>query len=295
MTYTERRMRLRRVLQGEACVHPAAVFDPLSARLADEAGYALGVIPGSVAAAVVLGVPDLVLLTLTEFAEQVRRTARYSRLSIIADADHGYGNALNATRAVEELEAAGAAALTLEDTLLPASYGKTKEEMVSTQEMVGKLKAALRARSDPSLVIIGRTNALRSSNVADAVDRLQAYAQAGVDAVMLVGAKNEADVAAVGKAVSVPIVLGVTQFGGALSDTRALAGHGVRIAFQGQLPFLAALRAMQETIQHLASGGSPAVLKDRVASEDFLGQTLRGAEYAQQQQDYLGATPPKRA
>ena len=295
MTPTERRQRLRRILQGDVCVHPAAVFDPLSARFADEAGYAVGVVPGSVAAAVVLGVPDLVLLTLTEFAEQVRRTARYSKLSIIADADHGYGNALNAMRAVEEMEVAGASALSLEDTLLPASYGTSREEMVAIPEMSGKLRAAVRARSDPALVIVARTNALRSSNVADAVERLKAYAQTGVDAVMLVGAKELREVEAVAQAVRLPMVLGATPRGGALEDEQALAQRGVRIAFQGHLPFLASLRAMEETMRHLAGGGSEAALKDRVASDAFLGQTVRRADYSGLQQEYLGAAPPKRA
>ncbi|MSQ26222.1 MAG: oxaloacetate decarboxylase [Dehalococcoidia bacterium] len=295
MTPTERRERLRSILHGDACVHPATVFDPLSAHLADEAGYALGVIPGSVAAAVVLGVPDLVLLTLTEFAEQVRRTARYSRLSIIADADHGYGNALHAMRAVEEMEAAGAAALTLEDTLLPAAYGTAKEEMVPAAEMSGKLRAAVRARSDASLVIVARTNALRSPSLANAVERLKAYEQTGVDAVMLVGVKEMREVEAAARAVRLPMVLGGTPSGGALEDRQALAQHGVRIAFQGHLPFLAALRAMQETMQHLAGGGSPAALKERVASEELLGQTVRRAEYARLQQEHLGAAAAKRA
>lgn len=295
MTPAERRERLRAILRGAECVHPATVFDPLSARLADEAGFALGVIPGSVAAAVVLGAPDLVLLTLTEFAEQVRRTARYSKLSIIADADHGYGNALNAMRAVEEMETAGASAVTLEDTLLPAAYGMAKEEMMSAAEMSGKLRAAVGARSDVSLVIVARTNALRTSNLGDAVERLKAYEQTGVDAVMLVGAKEMREVEAVAKAVRLPMVLGGTPSGGALEDREALAQLGVRVAFQGHLPFLAALRAMQETMQHLASGGSPAALKDKVASEEFLGSTVRRGEYARLQQEYLGAAAPKRA
>ncbi len=170
----EQRQRLRAILQADACVHPSTVWDPISARLAEMAGYDLAVLPGSLAAAAILGVPDLILITLTEFAEQARRVARYSNLALIADADHGYGNALNAQRTIEELEAAGVAGLTLEDTLLPAPYNPS-EPMISIPEMNARLRAALEARRDPSLVIVARTNALNVSTVDDAIERLTAY------------------------------------------------------------------------------------------------------------------------
>ena len=119
MLLSERRERYRRVLAGDACVYPASVFDPMSARMAESLGYDVGMLAGSIASATVLGAPDLVVLTLTEFAEQIRRITRASSLSLMVDADHGYGNALNVMRTVEELETAGVAALTIEDTLLP--------------------------------------------------------------------------------------------------------------------------------------------------------------------------------
>ena len=154
-----------------------------TARIAEVAGYDLAVLPGSLASAAVLGVPDLIVLTLTEFAEQARRIARYSQLALIADADHGYGNALNVQRTVEELENAGVAGLTLEDTRLPAAFG-TAEPMVSIPEMTARLRAAVAARRDPDLVLIGRTNAFNVSGTEDAVARLTAYAATGVDAVI---------------------------------------------------------------------------------------------------------------
>ena len=291
MTPTERRRRIRRILAGKVCVHPACVFDPVSARLADDVGYDLGVLPGSLAAATVLGVPDLVLLTLTEFAEQARRITRYSRLSLIADADHGYGNALNAMRTVEELETAGVAALTLEDTILPDQFGAGNgaEGMVSAAEMAGKLKAAVRARTDPSLVIVARTSALRSSNRADCVERLKAYAQTGVDAAMVVGVKSIEDLEAVHAAVSLPLIIGNVAAGAAapLHDRAALAALGVRIVFQGQLPYLAMIKAGRDTMRHLKDGGDPAALRDRVASDELLADTIRRRDYAQWKKDFL--------
>ena len=119
MLLPERRKRYRQVLEGNACVHPASVFDAMSARIATSLGFEVGMFAGSIGSGTVLGAPDLVVLTLTEFAEQIRRIARGSDLPLMVDADHGYGNALRVMRTVEELETSGVAALTIEDTVLP--------------------------------------------------------------------------------------------------------------------------------------------------------------------------------
>ena len=111
MNHSEQRKRLRAVLAGSKCLSPASVFDPLSARVAEAVGYEIGMLAGSVASNTTLAAPDLIVLTLTEFADQIRRIMRVSRLSLIVDADHGYGNALNVMRTIEELEHAGVSAL----------------------------------------------------------------------------------------------------------------------------------------------------------------------------------------
>ena len=128
LTATERRKRLRLVFEGDACLHPASVFDPLSARAAEDLGFELGMLAGSVASLVVLGAPDWTLITLSELAGLVSRISRASDLPLLADADHGYGNALNVMRTVEELEQSGAAALSIEDSVLPTGYGETTSD-----------------------------------------------------------------------------------------------------------------------------------------------------------------------
>ena len=117
--------RFRRYLIGNEIGYPVSVFDPVSARIARHLGAELGILGGSVASAAVLAAPDLIVLTLSELADQVRRITRAADVSLMVDADHGYGNALNVIRTVQELEAAGAAALTIEDTLLPTPFGET--------------------------------------------------------------------------------------------------------------------------------------------------------------------------
>ena len=151
MNNTEKRQVFRRMLAGNECVHPASVYDAMSARIADSLGFEIGMLAGSVASMAVLGAPDLVVLTLTEFAGLVRRITKASELSLLVDADHGYGNALNVLRTAEELDAAGVAALTIEDTVLPIASRQEREgEAISTGGMRGDLKAAPAARRAPA-------------------------------------------------------------------------------------------------------------------------------------------------
>ena len=210
MNYTEQRQYYRSLLNGTACVSPASVYDPLSARVAESVGYRLAILAGSVASQTTIAAPDIVLLTLTELADQVRRIMRTSTLSLMVDADHGFGNALNVMRTVQELEHAGAAACSIEDTVLPASYGAPtdSEELISTEEMVGKLRAALAARTDPTFVVLGRTSALRAGDTEGAIARAKAYAATGVDAIFLVGARSLDQIAAVHQASGLPVVIG---------------------------------------------------------------------------------------
>jgi oxaloacetate decarboxylase len=285
MLLTDRRKQYRRVLEGQACVHPASVFDAMSARMAESLGFEVGMFAGSIASATVLGAPDLVVLTLTEFAEQIRRIARGSDLPLMVDADHGYGNALNVMRTVEELETAGVAALTIEDTVLPTPFGAQSEGLVSVEEMLGKLRGAVAARQDPSLVIIGRTTALRAGGIAETEKRVRAYQDAGVDAIFLVGATKREEVEAIRRATRLPLMLGGAT--PALSDRAYLASHGVRIALQGHHPFYAAAKAVYDTLKYLREGGAPAGLKDRVASEALLNVALKQEEYKRRQAAHL--------
>src|SRR5215472_12863403 len=160
MHWTDRRRRFRAILKGDRCYHPASVFDPPSARIAQDLGFEVGMFAGSTASLTVLGAPDLILITLSEFAGQAYRINRAFDLPLLVDADHGYGNALNVMRTVQELESVGVAALTIEDTVLPRPYGPGGRGLTSIEEGVGRMRAALAARQDPDLVIVGRTIAM---------------------------------------------------------------------------------------------------------------------------------------
>ena len=285
MLLAERRRRYRQVLDGQTCVHPASVFDAMSARMAASLGFEVGMFSGSIGSATVLGAPDLVVLTLTEFAEQLRRIARGSDLPLMVDADHGYGNALNVMRTVEELETSGVAALTIEDTVLPAPFRGHDEGLVSTDEMLGKLRAAVSARQDPTLTILGRTSALRRGGIAEAEKRVKAYQDTGIDGIFFAGATTREEIEAMHRATTLPLLLGSTP--AALADREFLAANGVRIALQGHHPFYAAAKAVYDTLKYLREGGAPGGLKDRVASDELLRVALRQDDYKRWQADFM--------
>jgi oxaloacetate decarboxylase len=287
MRWTEQRERLRAILEDKACIHPASVFDPVSARIAEDLGFELGMFAGSIASLAVLGAPDQTLITLTEFAEQAHRVCRAGKLPLLVDADHGYGNALNVMRTVEELETAGIAALTIEDTVLPQAYGAGGAvKLTSIEEGVGKMKAALAARRDPRLAIVGRTSAMAASGLEDALARGRAYAAAGVDALFFLGVRTRAQLEALAAECRIPIVLG--GVGADLNDREFLAAHGVRISLQGHQPFMAAVAAVRETMKALREGTLPAKLAN-LASAQLMQQVSRDADYARWGESFLGS------
>jgi oxaloacetate decarboxylase len=288
MTFRQRREKLRSILAGPSCIRPGSVYDAISIRIAEDLGFDIGMFGGSVASLAVLGDPDMTLITLTELAEQMRRMSRAASLPVLVDADHGYGNALNVRRTVQELEAAGAAGLTIEDTLLPQAFGEAKTQLISLDEGVGKMKAALDGRGDPSLVIMGRTGAASINSLADAIERARAYDATGVDALFLTGIKSRAELEAISAATQLPIVLGGTPE--ELNDLGLLAQLRVRIALQGHAPIAAATQAVYATLKALRDGGSPKQLQG-LASSELTGRVTRNAEMKAHSADFLGLQP----
>ena len=285
MHWTDRRKKFRAVLAGARCVHPGSVFDPMSARIAEDLGFEVGMLAGSTASMTVLGAPDLIVLTLSEFAQQCYRICRAGNLPLLVDADHGYGNALHVKRTVEELETAGVAALTIEDTLLPTAFGSLKPQLISIDEGVGKMRAALAGRQDPDLVVVGRTGALAMSGLDDTLARVGAYAAAGVDAIFLVGLRTREQLDAVSAAVKIPIFLGNAPAD--LQDLAYLSSRNVRICLQGHLPIMAAVRAVHDTLKALREGTPPAKIGG-IASDELMKQVTRDQSYKRWTKDFLG-------
>jgi carboxyvinyl-carboxyphosphonate phosphorylmutase len=285
MNASQRRERFRRLLAGQACVSPASVHDPLSARLAESAGFELGLFSGSVASAALLAAPDLALHTLSEFADHARRIVRAGTLSLIVDADNGFGNALNVMRTVEELEHAGVSALCVEDTVGPVfASGAPTSKLVSVEEAAGKYCAAIAARSDRALVIAARTRVLTEEGIERAIVRVKAYADAGVDVIWTPEVHSLDEVRAIHDAVGLPIVVGSKHAG--LSHEQ-LAACGVRIALHGHMPIAAAIKAMQDTYRHLADPSRQP--RPAVVSGAEMDRLLDGPGFEQRQDAYLKA------
>jgi carboxyvinyl-carboxyphosphonate phosphorylmutase len=296
MNWSKRRERFRTFLAEGRCVYPASVFDPISAHIAEDLGFEVGIFAGSVCSYTVLGVPDLVLLTLTELASQANRICRAGDLPIMVDAGHGYGNALNVKRTVEEMETAGVCALFIEDTVMPAPFGATKSRnLISVEEGVGKMRAALAGREDPKLVVVGRTKLLSITDDAiiddaiidDVIARAKAYVAAGVDAMFFAGVRTRAQLDAIFSVVKVPIMLGTS--GAELYDCDYLTSRGVRVCLQGHQPFLAAVKATYETLKALRDGTPQAEIKN-VVSTDLLRRITRASEYDRMSKDFLSLT-----
>ena len=241
---------------------------------------------GSVASLTVLGAPDLIVLTLSEFADQAYRIGRAAELPLMVDADHGYGNALNVMRTVEELETAGVAGLSIEDTLLPQAFGGArKAQLISVEEGAAKMKAALAGRRDPDLVIAGRTNAIGVTGLEDTIARVKAYEAAGVDAIFLVGVKTREQLDALAAEVRIPLIVGGLPV--ELMDRTYLASKGVRICLQGHQPFQAAVQAIHDTLKALRDGTAPKDLTG-LASAQMMERVTRGGDYDRWTREFLG-------
>ena len=277
MRFSERRKNFRAILNGDRCIHPGSVADPMTARVTQDAGFEIGIFAGSVASMAVLAAPDLIVLTLSEFADQARRISRACDLPLLVDADHGYGNALNVRRTVEELEMAGVAALSIEETVLPNPDGSGgKASLISLEEGIGKMKAALDARTDPDLAIAGRTSAAGIAGVAEAIRRATAYETAGVDALFLVGVKNREDLETIAAELTAPIILGSASR--EMMDRDWLATLGVKICLQGHKVHAAALQAFLTAQTALANGTHPDDLEN-VASGGTMKKDMRDDAY----------------
>ncbi|GHA99131.1 isocitrate lyase/PEP mutase family protein [Modicisalibacter luteus] len=241
------RLQFRELLERDECFFTASTFDPMSARIAADLGFEVGILGGSVASLQVLAAPDFALITLSEFVEQATRIGRVARLPIIADADHGYGNALNVMRTIVELERAGVAALTIEDTLLPAKYGRKSTDLVPLEEGIGKIEAALEARIDPAMAIFARTNAGVLSTE-DAITRAKAYERAGADGICMVGIRDFEHLESIAEHLNVPLML-VTYDNPELRDRERLARAGVRVVVNGHAAYFAAIKATYDCLR----------------------------------------------
>ena len=259
--------RLRRLVESDDVVVAPGVYDGLSARLAAHAGFrALYATGGGIARG--MGYPDLGLLSLSEIVERLANIVEQVDLPIIADADTGYGNALNVRRAVREFERAGVAGFHLEDQTFPKRCGHYDDKsVVPTREMVQKLRAARDALTDGDLVLIARTDALAVEGLDAALARAEAYHEAGADVIFVEAPTSEAQIETIARRVSAPKLINMFQGGKTpLVPVPRLRELGYRIVIIPSDLQRAAIRAMADTLAAIARDGNSAAVADRMAS-----------------------------
>ena len=281
------RERFREVLAGPTCTLAANIFDPLSARIANMLEYEVCVLSGSVGKVANLGVPDIVLSNMSDVVDVCRRITRIADVSLMVDAEDGFGNAVNVRRTALELEAAGVSAIEIEDNFVPKRFGVERPGLVSAKEQVGKLRAAVAARTDPTTVIVARTAALAECPLEEALDRIRAYSETGAEALMLTGIRRgRTDIEAVHRATPLPLcVLGPPPE--ARNDPDFLAANGVRILMLGNPTFAVAVNAIYNSLKHLKDGGAMEDIGGWQAPPELLRRVNRTDEFIQWQREYL--------
>ncbi len=291
---SQARERYRAILSRNACTPAAPIFDPLSARIADMMGWEVCKMAGSVGKAANLAVPDSVPYTnMTDLVDVCRRITRTASLPLSVDADDGGATPVNVFRTVRELEAAGVSSIEIEDNMVPTRLDTAAGRhslVISREEQVGKLRAAVAARTDPTTVITARISGLREFPMEEALARIRAYSQTGVEAIMIPGVPGgRADIEAIHRTTSLPlIILGLPE--DIARDSHFLLAQGVKIRYLGtglgQPPIAMAVKAIYDALKYLKDGGAAADLKDRQASPELMREVVRTDEFLKWEREY---------
>ena len=261
-----RRLRLRDLLSGPRIIIAPGAYDALSARLIEQAGFDVVYMTGSGAANSLLGEPDLGLTTMTEMASQAARICAATTLPVVADADTGYGGPLNVRRTVQEYERAGVAGLHIEDQVFPKRCGHFEgKQVIPVEEMVGKIRAALEARTDPNLVIIARSDAAAVEGLDSALARGRAYEAAGADALFIEAPRAVDELRAIGRSFKLPLLANMVEGGATpLQPAAELEAMGFKLVLHAGALLRTAALAMQQTLDYLRSTGSMIGIEDRL-------------------------------
>jgi 2-methylisocitrate lyase-like PEP mutase family enzyme len=289
------RQTFKQLLQRDRLLVAPGCFDGLSARLIQEAGFEAAYLSGG-AVARSMGVPDIGLVTLSEVIDRAAQVASVVNIPIIADADTGYGNAVNLVRAVREFERSGVAAIHIEDQITPKRYGHLDgKEVIPLEEMEKKLEAALASRSDPDFCIIARTDARGVHGFDDAIRRGRAFAKLGVDAIFVEAPQSEAELAEIPRAiVGVPLLVNVFKGGKTpMLPVDRLQQMGYRIAIYPSETQRAGIHAMRQALGLLKRDGTTEAMDDTLTTFKERDKIVGLDEWQQLEQRYLASAAAK--
>jgi methylisocitrate lyase len=273
------------------------VFNALCARMAERLGFRAVYLSGGALSAGWAGLPDVGLLTLTEFVEQAAVLVRATSLPVVSDADTGFGEALNVRRAVQLFEEAGVAAIHLEDQVLPKRCGHLSgKQLVPVDSMAAKIRAAVATRDDPDFVIIARTDARASEGLDAAIERARAYLDAGADAIFPEALISPDEFARFASEIDAPLLANMTEFGKSpLLDVEALAAMGYRVVLYPLTAFRVAMRAAGEALLAVRDQGTQRDLIPRMQTRAELYDVLGYTDLEETDRAFFGggsALPP---
>jgi len=286
--------RLRDAVADSTIQVPGA-FNALVGRLIEQAGYDAAYFSGAAFSAGTLGLPDVGLFTLTELAQHTAYLTRQVTIPVIVDADTGFGEAVNVERTIVELEAAGAAAIQLEDQVLPKRCGHLSgKSLVETEAMCAKLRAAAGARSDSSLVLLARTDARASLGLAEAIERAKRYLDAGADWIFPEALADAKEFEQFARAIDAPLVANMTEFGKSpLLPLDALAEMGYAAVLYPVTLLRTAMKAVEAALGVIATEGTQAELLDLMQSRQELYDLLGYSDYEARDREYFSGSPPQ--
>jgi methylisocitrate lyase len=277
---TQKRAGFRAALNSGRLLRFPGAFSPLVSLLIEREGFDGVYISGAVLAND-LGLPDVGLTTLTEVSQRGRAIARATELPSIIDADTGFGEPMNAARTVQELEELGLCGCHFEDQENPKRCGHLDgKSLVPASEMIKKIRAAATARRDPNFVIIARTDARATEGLNGAIERARAYVDAGADMIFPEALTDEGEFGAFKKAVPVPLLANMTEFGKSkLLTTRQLAEAGVNVVIYPVTSLRLAMKAVAEGLAVLKSDGTQESLLKQMQTRAELYELLRYRDY----------------
>jgi methylisocitrate lyase len=283
--------RLRRAWEADVLAIPG-VFCPLVAKMAERLGFPAVYLSGGGLSAS-LGLPDIGLITLTEVVHQAQAICQATALPLICDADTGFGSSVNVERTVRQLEAAGVAGLHLEDQELPKRCGHLSgKTLISAEEMVAKIQAAVAVRRDPNLVIIARTDARGVQGLEEAIRRAKLYKQAGADVIFPEALESAEEFAVFAREVGGPLLANMTEFGRSpLLERSRLAQWGYRLVLYPLTALRMALRAAEAALRHLLTADQQRELLPQMYTRAELYDLLDYKGYEERDRRYFGLEP----
>jgi methylisocitrate lyase len=287
--------KLLRDAVAESTIQVPGAFNALVGRIIEQSGYDAVYLSGAAFSAGHLALPDVGLFTLTELADQTERLARRIKIPVIVDADTGFGAAVNVERTIELLEDAGAAAIQLEDQVLPKRCGHLSGKgLVEVDEMCAKLRAAAAARNDPNLVLVARTDARGVEGLDAAIDRAKRYLAAGADWIFPEALVDAGEFEQFARAIDAPLVANMTEFGKSpLLTLEELADLGYSAVLYPVTLLRVAMKAVEAALGLIASEGTQSELLDLMQTRQELYDLLGYSNYEARDRAYFTAGPGK--